>query len=427
METGKIKENESKYQKLKSAIIERISGAMGEAAVKAMLAALEAYEKETARDIELSRNESAGVREENIILRSISGVSEDDMKAMLVKQGKELQFLRSELLASKKALEKIREENDVLKYDKEVLSRVLKDTEDKKSDEEKHFGKNIDDVNVKMKGYAEQIERKTKECDKIMGEYERKTAEHDAEVRKRAAEEVKEIAVRFNNICADLTGESAGIRERMESVKKELMKPPKKGLAAIFGKKETNNELIAEIQGGIDTVMDGSKRIGNLIGEYLKIFSVQDPSIGNVEWKSVVDGIRKKYDGIAGVRRVQINAPKNIAVPAVRSDRDVITQILNIFMQNAMEAVGQNGGISIRIHSNAEKVAVEIEDNGRGVKENERKKLFGPFYTTKSGHNGLGLAYAERLAEKIGAKVSYRPLDQGSSFSLEIAVKEEKP
>ncbi|HQS37323.1 MAG TPA: histidine kinase dimerization/phospho-acceptor domain-containing protein [Methylotenera sp.] len=62
----------------------------------------------------------------------------------------------------------------------------------------------------------------------------------------------------------------------------------------------------------------------------------------------------------------------------------------------------------------------EIIDDGAGIPESERNKLFEPFYTTKSTGNGLGLYISRELAEANNAELIYQPLQQGSAFILQL-------
>ncbi|MCB0312817.1 MAG: hypothetical protein KDH84_06070, partial [Calditrichaeota bacterium] len=66
-------------------------------------------------------------------------------------------------------------------------------------------------------------------------------------------------------------------------------------------------------------------------------------------------------------------------------------------------------------------VQVEIADSGPGIPENDLKKIFNPFYTTKTEGAGLGLSICSRLVEENNGKidvVSHK--DQGTKFILAL-------
>lgn len=65
---------------------------------------------------------------------------------------------------------------------------------------------------------------------------------------------------------------------------------------------------------------------------------------------------------------------------------------------------------------------VEVIDDGGGVAEQDRNKLFEPFYTTKTTGNGLGLYISRELAEANSSLLTYQALEQGSAFILQLKI-----
>jgi two-component system sensor histidine kinase PilS (NtrC family) len=61
-----------------------------------------------------------------------------------------------------------------------------------------------------------------------------------------------------------------------------------------------------------------------------------------------------------------------------------------------------------------------VIDDGAGITEQDRSKLFEPFYTTKTTGNGLGLYISRELAEANNAQLYFQPQNPGSAFILEL-------
>ena len=78
--------------------------------------------------------------------------------------------------------------------------------------------------------------------------------------------------------------------------------------------------------------------------------------------------------------------------------------MLNLFL-NARDAIGADGEIHIRLASREKQVHLEIEDTGRGMDHDERKRIFEPFYTTRSGGSGLGLAVVDSVVRTCGGRI----------------------
>lgn len=103
-------------------------------------------------------------------------------------------------------------------------------------------------------------------------------------------------------------------------------------------------------------------------------------------------------------------------------DQRHLMQILWNLCKNGWEhSKKQAGSITLNcIESGNAGLSMEIRDDGHGVAEHDRSKLFEPFYTTKTTGNGLGLYISRELAEANSAFLQYQPLDQGSAFILQL-------
>ena len=70
-------------------------------------------------------------------------------------------------------------------------------------------------------------------------------------------------------------------------------------------------------------------------------------------------------------------------------------QVLVNIIKNAYEAIGENGRIKISTHHSP--LSIIIEDNGPGISEEAKQKLFTPFFTTKSSGQGIGLMFVREV------------------------------
>jgi len=102
------------------------------------------------------------------------------------------------------------------------------------------------------------------------------------------------------------------------------------------------------------------------------------------------------------------------------ADPDMVRQILSNLVMNALQATGPQGRVRVHV-SNA---CILVEDDGPGLPEEIRAKLFRPFHTTKVRGTGLGLAVSHRLAGLMGAQLSHvpGPTLSGAAFELRFAL-----
>ncbi|MCB1825237.1 MAG: HDOD domain-containing protein [Candidatus Competibacteraceae bacterium] len=104
--------------------------------------------------------------------------------------------------------------------------------------------------------------------------------------------------------------------------------------------------------------------------------------------------------------------------------RDAIRQMLLNLVRNAAEALGPGGAITVstqdRINLHGRQyVEMAVADNGPGLPDHLRAKLFQPTVSTKGGgHAGLGLAIVKSLAEELGGQALCRPNSGGGSMFI---------
>jgi signal transduction histidine kinase len=113
-----------------------------------------------------------------------------------------------------------------------------------------------------------------------------------------------------------------------------------------------------------------------------------------------------------------IDAPGGLSV---RGDRVQLGQALVNLLTNAVQAVGPGGAIRLVARADGIAVALDVEDDGPGVVEAVRGRIFEPLITTRENGNGLGLALVKRVAERHGGSIGHEPrAGGGTRFTLRL-------
>ncbi|MBK8498965.1 MAG: GHKL domain-containing protein [Flavobacteriales bacterium] len=107
----------------------------------------------------------------------------------------------------------------------------------------------------------------------------------------------------------------------------------------------------------------------------------------------------------------------------VRADREHMLRTINNLLKNAVQAIpeGREGRIEVLARSDASYAVVEVRDNGTGILEESRERIFAPSFTTKSSGMGLGLAMVKRMVEQAGGTVRFETTPgEGTSFFVTL-------
>jgi len=112
-------------------------------------------------------------------------------------------------------------------------------------------------------------------------------------------------------------------------------------------------------------------------------------------------------------------------LPPVNVDRDAMAQVVLNLLHNAVKYTGEEKRIRVRARRAGRNVAIEVEDNGPGVRPHERKRIFERFYraddllSRQTEGTGLGLAIAKKIVELHGGRIELdSKVGQGSTFRV---------
>ena len=107
-------------------------------------------------------------------------------------------------------------------------------------------------------------------------------------------------------------------------------------------------------------------------------------------------------------------------IPEIECYSDKIIQVWMNIINNAIYAMDYKGKLEIRIRNLKEYILVSFTDNGKGIPEDVKDKIFLPFFTTKSTGEGtgLGLDICKRIIDQINGKIEFESITGKTVFSV---------
>lgn len=127
--------------------------------------------------------------------------------------------------------------------------------------------------------------------------------------------------------------------------------------------------------------------------------------------------IAKYYKRKQG-KRIVTRYARNL--PKLRVVRDQLVQVFLNLILNAMDATGEGGTIEIITALESGWIRISIRDDGHGISEEDQKKIFQPYFTTKETGTGLGLFVCQSITEQMneGRIELTESSEQGTTFTV---------
>jgi signal transduction histidine kinase len=163
-------------------------------------------------------------------------------------------------------------------------------------------------------------------------------------------------------------------------------------------------------------------RLGGVVNDLL---SLSRPRTLHLEEMPIAEPVRRAVELLEPQAReagIDLRWLPATDEPAVVGDPDLIYQVALNLLVNALQALARGGRIEVRTFTTGDGYAgFEVRDDGEGVPEEIRAKVFLPFVTARPGGVGLGLTFVKRVVHEHRGRVSLaRAAGPGACFRVEL-------
>ena len=176
-----------------------------------------------------------------------------------------------------------------------------------------------------------------------------------------------------------------------------------------------NNEL-ADVLPAVDASFDRCRHLGYFISNFAEVVKIPEPSLAETDLNELarsVDALTRlecKHRNIG--LKLDLTEDNNV----IRLDGIQFEQVLVNVIKNAYEAIGENGDIRIVTRSNP--LSIQIANNGPGIPDDVKQKLFTPFFTTKSSGQGIGLMFVREVLINHNCKFDLKSENGWTRFDI---------
>jgi len=157
-----------------------------------------------------------------------------------------------------------------------------------------------------------------------------------------------------------------------------------------------------------------------IASEFSNFAKLPDTPFSRIDLVEIVNRSIEIYDNSDDLTIVfEHESPQVI----VNGSKDHLLRIFNNLFKNALEAIppGITGLIKVSMEVQGQTALIQLADNGKGIPEDLKDKIFNPNFTTKSSGTGLGLAFVKQAVENMLGTIDFTTeQDKGTTFSIRV-------
>jgi nitrogen fixation/metabolism regulation signal transduction histidine kinase len=250
-------------------------------------------------------------------------------------------------------------------------------------------------------------------------------------------DELAQLAYSFNRMTAELLGQQerlvqaervAAWRELARRLAHELKNPLfplQLTVENLVRARQQNPEQFEEVfRESSRTLLAEIANLKGIIGRFSEFSKMPQPQLQRVQVNEVIRGVVQLFQAqLEAPGRAKINCELQLDphLEPIAADPELLHRAISNLVLNAMDAMPQGGGLTVRTREEDGKVLIEVADTGSGLTPEECERIFTPYYTSKQHGTGLGLAIVQSVVSDHGGRIRVQSqTGQGTTFVIEL-------
>lgn len=255
---------------------------------------------------------------------------------------------------------------------------------------------------------------------------------YDERVQVNGADEIAQLATRFNQMATQLEQVESMRRQLIGDVTHELRTP----LTSIKGYMEgLVDGVLPSTPETFNQIHREADRLSRLVDDLQELSRVEAKAysldVRSVTVSSLVQTTIKRLSPQARDKRIALRSNLPADLPLLLVDEDRITQVLVNLVANAIQYTPEGGDVTISAGRQADEIHISVTDTGIGIPAEHIDNLFTRFYRVDKsrsrnagGGSGIGLTIARHLVEAHGGRIwaESNGDGQGSTFTFSLKI-----
>ncbi len=166
-----------------------------------------------------------------------------------------------------------------------------------------------------------------------------------------------------------------------------------------FARQLTRTAQDDKTRSKLNIIAEEVQRLENLLEELRDLYRPTESTMERININDLLHEIYSLTKADCQARNIQLKLDIPEGPLFVEGDRGRLKQVFLNLMKNGIEAMKQGGNLSLRSKPAKDTVQIAISDEGAGIPESVKEKIFTPFFTTKKQGTGLGLSITKRILD----------------------------
>ena len=266
----------------------------------------------------------------------------------------------------------------------------------------------------------------------IMSASQRIAAGHyDERVNAQGADEIAQLAARFNQMASHLEQVETMRRQLIGDVTHELRTP----LTSIKGYMEglVDGVLPANAE-TFNQIHHEADRLSRLVDDLQELSRVESKAysldVRSVSVSSLVQTTLKRLSPQATAKRITLRSNLPADLSLIHADEDRITQVLVNLTANAIQYTPEDGEVTLSAARHGDEIHISVKDTGIGIPQEHLANIFTRFYRVDKsrsrnagGGSGIGLTIARHIVEAHGGKIWVQSGGEGKGSAFSFSLK----
>lgn len=177
-------------------------------------------------------------------------------------------------------------------------------------------------------------------------------------------------------------------------------------------------------------IVKETSRCKNIVKGLLEFARPKDPEMSLIDINKLVDKSLSIMEGQALFQNIRVEKRYSSDLSKIVADSGQLQQVFMNIILNAAESMDGNGSLILftSLDEDSKNISIKFTDTGQGIKEEDKKRLFEPFFSTKEvgKGTGLGLAISYSIIQKHNGLIEvHSELGKGSTFTVKLPVTKE--